>query len=74
MTEDELRQGLFKLIDERDDHALRYQLRNEVEKDIEAGKYTEDYWLDLIQQMINDGELIETVDEDGNLIVLPKEE
>lgn len=73
MTPEQLRREMFQMADQVEDAKLRGQLRQELDRMIKEGEYTEEYWLQLIDQMIEDGELLEGLDEEGNLVVFPKE-
>jgi hypothetical protein len=74
MTPAQLRKSLFNIIDKEPNAQARVQLRAQIEHNIEEEKYTEEYWLNLIDQMIVDGQLIEGVEEDGSITVKPPKE
>lgn len=71
MTPTQLRKDLFNIVDKEPNAQARMQLRAQIEEGIEEGKYTEEYWLGLINKMIAEGELVEGVEEDGSITVKP---
>jgi len=73
-SEEDLRQSLFEQADRVEDCRERLQVRQEIESKISAGEYTEDYWLDLMQKMVEEGRLIEVIGEDGETLLLPPED
>jgi len=71
MTPAQLRKDLFNIVDKEPNAQARVQLRAQIEQDIENEKYTEEYWLGLIDKMVEEGELVEGVEEDGSITVKP---